>query len=138
MLGLVLVVVLSIVVFLSLPVWAWGDVRAFLEHPAQLGTCLIVIIATASVLFTRANLGVGTFATVPKPWTMVIGTAITLGSIWLPPFADRRHIATFDGDPARYAGLVILTVGCILRVGPMFALGRASRRRGLPKKITGS
>ena len=41
-----------------------------------------------------------------------------------PAYDDRHDLATIDGDATRYLGLVLLVVGAVLRVGPMFVLGR--------------
>jgi protein-S-isoprenylcysteine O-methyltransferase Ste14 len=42
----------------------------------------------------------------------------------VPALDDRRDLATLDGDATRYLGLVLMIVGSVLRVGPMFAQGR--------------
>ena len=46
---------------------------------------------------------------------------------WLPAYADRHDLATLDGDATRYVGLALLLIGCVLRIGPMFALGHRFR-----------
>src|SRR5262249_18706944 len=43
---------------------------------------------------------------------------------WLPAYTDRREIATIDGDAVRFLGLVLYTAGCVLRIVPVFVLGR--------------
>ena len=43
---------------------------------------------------------------------------------WLPAYTDRRDIWTIDGDTTRYLGLALFVVGCILRMAPVFVLGR--------------
>jgi protein-S-isoprenylcysteine O-methyltransferase Ste14 len=48
----------------------------------------------------------------------------TLALTRLPAYADRRDLWTLNGDAIRYLGLALLVLGCILRVGPMFALER--------------
>jgi protein-S-isoprenylcysteine O-methyltransferase Ste14 len=51
------------------------------------------------------------------------GRGLSLLWAWLPPFAGRRELLTFDGDAVRWAGVVLLCVGGVLRVWPMFTLG---------------
>jgi protein-S-isoprenylcysteine O-methyltransferase Ste14 len=52
---------------------------------------------------------------------------LVLGSLllfWLLPYLDRRDRWTLDGDAVRYLGVVLLAVGGVLRIWPMFMLGR--------------
>ena len=37
---------------------------------------------------------------------------------------DRRDVSTIDGTAVRWLGVATLVVGCVLRVWPMFVLGR--------------
>jgi protein-S-isoprenylcysteine O-methyltransferase Ste14 len=43
---------------------------------------------------------------------------------WLMPFLDRRDLWTLDGDTVRWLGVAILVAGGVLRIWPMFVLGR--------------
>jgi protein-S-isoprenylcysteine O-methyltransferase Ste14 len=43
---------------------------------------------------------------------------------WLPAYTDRRAIGTIDGDLVRYIGLALFVIGIILRLAPVFVLGR--------------
>jgi len=122
-----IIVVVSIAVFLILPIWGWGSVAGFLDSPARAGACLVVVLACLASLFSGANFAGATRAGAPAPWILALLTAFTLLMIWLPPFADRRDIAVFDGDITRYTGLALLTVGCFLRIAPMFSLGSRFR-----------
>ena len=76
------------------------------------------------VLFSGTSLGRGMFEQMLGrhgfSWSHSV---LTLVMAWLPAYADRRDIATLDGDISRYTGLALLMLGCILRVGPMFELG---------------
>ena len=48
----------------------------------------------------------------------------TLVLAWLMPSMDRRDVWTIDGAAVRWLGVATLVVGCVLRVWPMFVLGR--------------
>jgi protein-S-isoprenylcysteine O-methyltransferase Ste14 len=41
---------------------------------------------------------------------------------WLLPYLDRHDRWTLDGDAVRYLGVVLLLVGGVLRIWPMFVL----------------
>ena len=53
-----------------------------------------------------------------------VGLVFALLAIWLPPLLDRRERWVIDGDAVRWLGLALLVVGGVLRVWPMFVLGR--------------
>jgi len=121
------IVLVSMVFFLALPVWAWGSLTSFIDHPARVGACIVVILASLAALFSGANLG-GAMGPDPRTPLIVGGAmAFTLLMAWLPAYADRREVWTLDGELSRHVGLALLIVGCILRVGPMFELGARFR-----------
>ena len=43
---------------------------------------------------------------------------------WLPAYTDHRGIGTVDGYVVRYLGVAIFIVGIVLRLAPVFVLGR--------------
>jgi protein-S-isoprenylcysteine O-methyltransferase Ste14 len=43
---------------------------------------------------------------------------------WLPPYSDRSELLIFGGDGVRWAGVVLGAAGGILRIWPVFVLGR--------------
>jgi protein-S-isoprenylcysteine O-methyltransferase Ste14 len=120
---LVLMVLMSAGLFPGLPVWGWGSFGGFVDHPARVGACLVVVLASIPVLFSGTSLGRGMFSDARTPWIFLLAFGFTTVMAWLPAYADRRDIATLDGDLSRYSGLALLILGCILRVGPMFELG---------------
>jgi protein-S-isoprenylcysteine O-methyltransferase Ste14 len=122
-LGTILVVVLSTGLLFALPVWAWGNLNGFFNHPARAGTYLVTLLACLALLVSGANLGGGARIDGRTAWILLLVTAVSAVMFCLPSYADRREIATFDGDLARYTGLALFVLGCSLRVGPMFALG---------------
>jgi protein-S-isoprenylcysteine O-methyltransferase Ste14 len=121
--AVVSIVLLSTTGFLALPVWGWGNFGGFVDHPARVGACLVVALASIAMLFSGANMG-GRWDADPRTTLIVVPVmAVSLLMAWLPAYADRREIAIVDGDITRYVGLALFVLGCILRVGPMFDLG---------------
>jgi protein-S-isoprenylcysteine O-methyltransferase Ste14 len=82
------------------------------------------VLAGVAFLFTDANLSGFQQPNARKRWLLVPVTLITVLLAWLPAYTDRRDLWTLDGDAVRYLGLVLFIAGCVLRVGPIFALGR--------------
>jgi protein-S-isoprenylcysteine O-methyltransferase Ste14 len=120
---LLLIVIASAAIFMGLPAWGWGSFSGFVDHPARVGACLVIVLASLAVLFSGTSLGRGLVADARTPWILLLVFGFTMVMAWLPAYADRRDIATLDGDFSRYIGLALLILGCILRVGPMFELG---------------
>jgi protein-S-isoprenylcysteine O-methyltransferase Ste14 len=122
--GVLLVTGISVALFFGLSALGWGSVGGLLGHPARAGALLIVAISAAASLFTGIHLGGCVRADARERWVLVPLTLISLGIAVLPAYDDRRDLLTIDGDATRYVGLVLLTIGAWLRVGPMFVLGR--------------
>jgi protein-S-isoprenylcysteine O-methyltransferase Ste14 len=116
--------VVSAALFLGLAAWGWGGWGNLFDHPARAGACLVLVLATVAVLFTEINLGGIRRPDAHGLWIGVLATLISLGVAGVPAYTDRRDIWTIDGDAVRYLGLALFTVGCVLRVVPMFLLGR--------------
>src|SRR5579875_1732908 len=57
-------------------------------------------------------------------WILVPFLILGLLLGWLPAYTDRRDVGTIDGDAVRYLGLVLYVVGGVLRLAPVFVLGR--------------
>jgi protein-S-isoprenylcysteine O-methyltransferase Ste14 len=122
--GVVAITLLAVVLFFGLAVVSWGDLPGLLDHPARLGAFAVIAIAAFVSLFSGINLGGCVRADAKERWMLAPLVILSLGIAVLPPFTDRREILTIDGDASRYCGLALMLVGSILRVGPMFVLGR--------------
>ncbi|MBX6316760.1 MAG: isoprenylcysteine carboxylmethyltransferase family protein [Isosphaeraceae bacterium] len=119
-----LLMILSGVLFLGLAAWGWGSGSGLLAHPARAGACLVVVLATVAALFAGLNLSGFQRPGAHGYWLLVPIALITVALAWLPAYTDRRDLGTLDGDMVRYLGLALLAIGSVLRVGPMFVLGR--------------
>jgi protein-S-isoprenylcysteine O-methyltransferase Ste14 len=123
-LGILLLVVFSTLLFLGLPALGWRGWEALIANPVRACACAVVVLASFAVAFSSAN-GEG----FRRPdahgrWIILPVLVFSLLLAWLPAETDRRDLWTLDGEGVRWLGLVLLVVGCVLRVGPMFVLGR--------------
>jgi protein-S-isoprenylcysteine O-methyltransferase Ste14 len=114
----------SAALFLGLAAWGWGGWSLLMAHPARAGACLVVVLTTVAALFSGINLSGFKREDSRGRWIIAPVIVLTLALAGLPAYADRRDLGTLDGDVVRYLGLALLSVGGVLRVGPMFALGR--------------
>jgi protein-S-isoprenylcysteine O-methyltransferase Ste14 len=123
-LGVLALMLVSASLFLGLAAWGWGSWTGLVAHPARAGACLLVVLSTIAVAFTEINLGGFKRPDSRGRWVLAPVALIALMMTWFPAYADRRDLWVLDGDAVRYLGLVLLTIGVVLRVGPMFVLGR--------------
>jgi protein-S-isoprenylcysteine O-methyltransferase Ste14 len=117
-----LLLVVSTLLIFALPVWAWGSVSGLLAHPARAGTFLVAAASVVAFLFSGMDFTSLKWEDRRTRIVIPAAIAITAPLLFLPAYADRRGIIVFDGDAARYLGLVVYSVGCVLRIGPMFTL----------------
>ena len=114
----------QLVVFVALSAAGWGGWAPLVVHPARASFVALVVVMTLVALASPVNLSSGEREDVGSRRIFVPTAAGVILLMWLMPFMDRRGLWTIDGDPVRYAGIVVLVVGGVLRIWPMFVLGR--------------
>jgi protein-S-isoprenylcysteine O-methyltransferase Ste14 len=107
----------------GVPAMAWGNWTGLFAHPARRFACGALLITAVLTIFSGFNADSGRREDVHNRWVFLPSAALALTLMWIPAFADRRNMMTIDGNTVRYFGLVLLTAGCVLRVGAAFALG---------------
>lgn len=121
-LRMILLLVISMSVFVVLPALAWGSWSSLLAHPARVGVLVVMIVGSIAFLFSGANLATFKWDDPASRAVLPASIVITMPFAFLPAYADRHDFMVLDGDWARYTGLVLFTLGCLLRIGPMFQL----------------
>lgn len=121
--GLLLITLISVAAFTGLAAWAWGDLPGLLAHPLRLAGLAVIWVAAAASLFSGIHLGGCVRPDSHGQWRLAPLALLSLGIAAVPPLCDRRGWLTIDGDAARAAGLALLVLGAVGRVGPMFVLG---------------
>jgi protein-S-isoprenylcysteine O-methyltransferase Ste14 len=114
----------SMALYIGLAAWGWGGWSALMAHPARAGAVVATVVGSIAALFTRGNLSSGRREDTRNRWIFLPFLVIGLVLAWLPAYTDRREIGTIDGGAVRYVGLVLYVVGCVLRIAPVFVLGR--------------
>jgi protein-S-isoprenylcysteine O-methyltransferase Ste14 len=122
--GMMLVVVASLALYIGLAVWGWGGWSAFMAHPARAGAVVATVVMGIAAMFTRGNLSSGRREDTRNRWIFLPFLVLGFLLAWLPAYTDRRDIGTLDGDAVRYLGLALYVVGGVLRLVPVFVLGR--------------
>jgi protein-S-isoprenylcysteine O-methyltransferase Ste14 len=75
-------------------------------------------------LFTEGNISPGEEEDRSNRWVLGAFTLLSFAMAWLPAYTDRIGFWTLDGETMRWAGLVAMIAGSILRLVPVFILGR--------------
>lgn len=110
--------------WLALAVVGWGGLSAFLAHPARVALLAVTILLTLASSLTQGNLSSGEQEDRGNRW--VLGIFFVIGALegWLPAYCDRLNLLTIGGDGVRWTGVVLFGLGGVLRVVPVFILGR--------------
>ncbi len=123
-LRLTLGTVAATVAYLGLAVLGWGGFAAFFSHPALTGVAIVTFVLAGAALFSSGNLSPGVREDRGNRWIFVPLAVIGVLSAYLPAYTDRLDVWTIDGDATRWLGLALCTIGGVLRIWPVFVLGR--------------
>jgi len=122
-LRLVLVTFLSLAAYLGLAIAGAGGPARFFSYPA-LTTVAVVTTLGVAALFTQATIGGGVREDHSNRWVIAAFGLLGILDAFLPAYADRHDILTFGGEATRWLGVVLYAAGGVLRLRPVFALGR--------------
>jgi protein-S-isoprenylcysteine O-methyltransferase Ste14 len=115
---------LSILVQFGLAILGWGGFTAFFSHPPFVATVVVALVMSVAALFTRGNLSSGEREDRGNRWVLGAFSVLAILLAYFSAYTDRRDFWTIDGDAARWTGVVLLVVGSIVRLWPVFVLGR--------------
>jgi protein-S-isoprenylcysteine O-methyltransferase Ste14 len=123
-LGLALASLAGLLVYLGLAVLGWGGFTAFFSHPALIAVVIISFALGGAALLSGGNLSSGKREDRANRWVIAVIGLIGLLDAYLPAYTDRKEFWTFDGDTVRWLGVVLFAAGGVLRIWPVFVLGR--------------
>ena len=115
---------LSSAAYLALAILGGGGVDAFFAHPARTLLVLAFIGLVIASLFTRANLSSGVREDRGNRWIIAALGGLGIVSAWLAPYTERLGVWVIDGDAVRWLGVALFAIGGVLRLWPVFVLGR--------------
>ncbi|HYR96165.1 MAG TPA: isoprenylcysteine carboxylmethyltransferase family protein [Candidatus Binatus sp.] len=108
----------------SLGALGWGSWAGYLGHPARAGAVALSLVFTIVASLSDFNFSAGKREDVANRWIILPGILHAMVLAWLLAKLDRRDVWVIGADGTRYLGLALLAVGGVLRVWPMFVLGR--------------
>jgi protein-S-isoprenylcysteine O-methyltransferase Ste14 len=110
--------------YLGLAVLGWGGFDAFFSQPALIALTIATFALSGAALFSSGHVGSGEREDRSNRWVIVAFTLIGLLLAYLPAYTDRKGFWTLDGDAIRWFGVVLFAAGGVLRIWPVFVLGR--------------
>lgn len=108
----------------GLAIWGWGGISAFFSQPAFIALAVGTFGLTATSLFSQCNVNSGEKEDRSNRWVLPVFTLLGFLMAWLPAYTDRRNLWCLDGDAMRWFGIALFLVGGVLRIVPVFVLGR--------------
>lgn len=116
--------IVAVAAYLALAVIGKGGVDAFFSDRALIALTVVTVAMTVAALFTSGNLSPGEREDRGNRWVIAAFGVIGLVSAWLPAYTDRKEFWTVDGDTVRWIGVALYAAGGLLRLWPVFVLGR--------------
>ena len=112
------------VAYLALAIAGEGGVGAFFSHPALVAVTLALFALAGASLLTQGHLGAGVREDRSNRWVIAALGILGVLAGFLPAYTDRLDFWTFDGEGVRWLGFALFAIGGVLRIAPVFVLGR--------------
>ena len=116
--------VLSLAAFLGLAIAGAGGARRFFSYPQLTAVTVVTIALGFAALFSEGHIGAGVREDRSNRWVIAALTALSVLDAYLPAYTDRIDFLTFGGEVMRWIGFLLYTAGGVLRLAPVFVLGR--------------
>src|SRR5262249_4687262 len=117
------VTILSLAAYLGLAIAGAGGASAFFSHPPLIAVAVVTIALGVASLFSEGHVGAGVREDRSNRWVIAALGVLGLIDAYLPAHTDRIDFLTFGGEGVRWVGLLLYTVGGVLRIAPVFVLG---------------
>jgi protein-S-isoprenylcysteine O-methyltransferase Ste14 len=115
---------LSLAAFLGLAIAGAGGAKRFFSYPPLTAVTVATIALGFAALFSEGHIGAGVREDRSNRWVIAALTALSVLDAYLPAYTDRIDFLTFGGEAVRWIGFLLYTAGGVLRLVPVFVLGR--------------
>ena len=114
----------STALFILLAIIGEGGADNFFSVPQLTSLVIVSAVLVIAAAFTSGSLSPGIREDRSNRWVFVVFGIVGLLAGWLPAFDDRHNILTFGGSNLRWVGVTLFAVGGLIRLIPVFQLGR--------------
>ncbi|MBP0637270.1 isoprenylcysteine carboxylmethyltransferase family protein [Cupriavidus sp. AcVe19-6a] len=122
--GLAFATLAGTVAYLAIAIAGWGGIGAFFAHPARVALTIVLFALAVAALFSGGNISSGMREDRGNRWVLGAFGVLGLLAAYLPAYTDRIGFWTLDGDTVRWIGVALFAAGGVLRLWPVFVLGR--------------
>jgi len=119
-----LLVTFSVAAYLGLAILGWGGFSAFFSNPARIALVVVLFALAGMALFAGGNMSAGVREDRGNRWVLAVFSVLGLAAAYVPAYTDRIGFWTIDGDTVRWLGVALFAAGGVLRLWPVFVLGR--------------
>ncbi len=123
-LRLALLTTVSLAAYLGLAIAGEGGPSRFFSHPPLIALVVVTVALGAAALFTEGHVGSGVRQDRSNRWVIAAFAVLGFADAYLPAYADRLDLLTFGGEGVRWCGVAVYALGGVLRLAPVFVLGR--------------
>jgi protein-S-isoprenylcysteine O-methyltransferase Ste14 len=117
-------VFVTVAIQVGLTILGMGGLAFFYAHPALKALAIVGLGLLIASLFTEGNLSPGEREDRDNRWVFAAFGAILLLVSYVPAYMDRMDMWTIDGETTRWIGVALFAVGGVVRLWPVFVLGR--------------
>jgi protein-S-isoprenylcysteine O-methyltransferase Ste14 len=118
------VAIVTTMLYLGLAVLGSGSLRRFFCHPSRIALTVASFAMASTAFVSEANLSSGEREDRSNRWIFVPLLVIGFLSAYLPAYTERKGWWVLDGDAIRWLGVLLYKTGGVLRIWPVFVLGR--------------
>jgi protein-S-isoprenylcysteine O-methyltransferase Ste14 len=118
------VTILSVAAYLGLATAGAGGAERFFSYPSLIAVTVVTIALGFASLFSEGHIGAGVKEDRSNRWVIAALGALGVIDAYLPAYTDRIDFLTFGGEGVRWAGVLLYSLGGVLRIAPVFVLGR--------------
>ena len=116
--------VVASAVYLGLAILGRGGFVGFFSEPALCAIAVVFLVLLSAAAFTEGNISAGVREDRSNRWVIAAISLIGILAAYLPAYTDRIGVWTIDGNAVRWLGVALLALGGLLRIWPVFVLGR--------------
>jgi protein-S-isoprenylcysteine O-methyltransferase Ste14 len=116
--------VLSVIAYLGLAIVGAGGAGRFFSYPQLTTVTLVTIALGLAGLFSEGHIGSGVQEDRSNRWVIAALGVLGVLDAYVPAYTDRIDFLTFGGDAIRWIGVLLYAAGGVLRLAPVFVLGR--------------